>query len=296
MADSISLYDIPERRRRRRLYFVLLSTLFFIYLIFLAGSWLILRSPIFRIQQITIVGNNKVSSAEIADLLYARVLRGNWRYLKALLGFKNILIWPEKLTASDLIFLPTLKSLSVEKNYETRSMTVRVEERTAYGIWCLQEPLINVDKTQMNADSAQDQRQSASNPRSSASECWWFDDGGIIFSRAIGAEGGLILAVSDYSQNKLGLNIRVLPERFITNLFSIFKVLRASEFNIKEIRLNDLSLEELEVWTYDGPKLYFNLRFPADNSLAAIQDFVSKPGFSKLQYLDFRVENKVYYK
>ncbi len=32
------------------------------------------------------------------------------------------------------------------------------------------------------------------------------------------------------------------------------------------------------------------------DALAAVEDFMQKPGFEKLQYLDFRVENRVYCK
>jgi len=89
-------------------------------------------------------------------------------------------------------------------------------------------------------------------------------------------------------------------------MFSVFDVLKASGIAPKEIRLNDLTLQEIEVDTYaglpteasakTGPKLYFSLRFPSSNYLPVIQKFLSKPDFGKLQYLDFRVENRAYYK
>ena len=290
MSGQVSLSGIQEGRRRRRRFSFLVIVIVIVYCVLLGASWLVLYSPIFRIQQIVIVGNNKVSSNEIEALLKSRVLQHGWRPLKTLLGFRNILIWPDAFSADDLIFLPALKSLLIEKNYKTRSLTVGVEERKAYGIWCFQEPLINADDTSISADG------NAKNQRQSASDCWWFDDAGTIFSRAIGAEGSLIVVVRDYSQGNLGLGKNILPERLVPSLFSIFKVLAASGLNIKEIQLNDLALEELDVLIYDGPKLYFSLRFPADNDLPAIQDFAAKPGFGNLQYLDFRVENRVYYK
>lgn len=277
---NVRISELQGRRRKRKVYFVLAYLFIFIYLLFLGTSWLVLKSPFFRLKKIEIIGNERVSNDEILTLLRAKIV--NREPPKALLGFNNILIWPERLAAGDLMFLPGLKSLEIEKNYRERSAVVKVVERIPYGIWCLQ--------VQTNEDRAQTAAVATSDG------CWWFDDGGVILKRAAVVSGGLITAVSDYSQNSLGLNSKILPKEFVSSLFSIFKVLQGSGLNIKEIKLNDLSLQELEILTYDGPKLYFSLRFPADKDVEVIQNFMAKPGFSKLQYLDFRVENRVYYK
>ena len=39
-----------------------------------------------------------------------------------------------------------------------------------------------------------------------------------------------------------------------------------------------------------------SLRFPADDDLAVLQSLMSKPSFNNLQYVDFRVENRAFYK
>lgn len=305
---------VQERRKRRRFYFFLAVVFGTIYFITLGASWIVLRSPVFHIQKIAITGNEAVATDDILSLLQSRVVRGE--PLKALLGFGNILIWPEELLPGDLIFIPSLKSLKIKKNYRERRIVVTVEERKPRGIWCLVKPQTDAEHTQTNADKGLTDvesfpRESALSQRGSAS-CWWFDDEGVIFKRALSAEGSLIITVNDYSQSGLGLNSKILPQSLIANALSVFRVLRASNLNIKEIRLRDLSLQELEVDTYPstpldtardkslwagiGPKIYFSLRFPADNNLAVIENFAVKPGFNKLQYLDFRVENRVYYK
>jgi hypothetical protein len=297
-----------KRRKRRRAYFVFISVFLAVYFLLLAACWLVLKSPFFRVSSVVVSGNKAVASSSIRDLLFSRVLRG--KSLNALLGFGNILIWPKELDSADLVFLPQIKTLSIEKNLGDRKVTVTVEEREPYGIWCLMART-DADSTQTGADSNSQlnvasssevdlglsPRPSAYSQRESASDsCWWFDDEGFIFKRAPAAEGSLLVVVDDYSQDKLGLNFKVLPPEFIPNLFSIFRVLGAGDLNVKGVELNNLALQELEASTYDGPKLYFSLRFPADYTLQVIESFYSKPGFGKLQYLDFRVENRVYYK
>ncbi len=272
MADVYT--EAKEKRKRRRIYFWSFSIFLLAYLMFLGGSWIVFRSPLFRLKQFIVTGNSQVSTEDITGLLEGRALQGQWRPLKALLGLHSMLIWPDAFSQDDLAFLPSVKSITLTKNYADRTITVKVVERKPFGIWCAAE---NTSDTGFL-------------------RCLWFDDEGVLFERAVAAEGGLIMTVHDSSQKGLGLRSNILPAEFIPTMFSIFKVLGESGLNMKEIQLKDLALEEIEVTTFDGPTLYFSLRFPAVNDLVAIQNLSAKPGFGKLQYLDFRVENRVYYK
>jgi hypothetical protein len=92
------------------------------------------------------------------------------------------------------------------------------------------------------------------------------------------------------------LNAKILPESFVSNLISILSVLRHTGLEVKTVELKDLSLEEVTVTTANGPSLYFSLRFAADNYLTVIQSLMARSGFGKLQYIDCRTENRVYYK
>ncbi|OGZ00413.1 MAG: hypothetical protein A2945_03665 [Candidatus Liptonbacteria bacterium RIFCSPLOWO2_01_FULL_52_25] len=264
--------EVRENRRKRRKYFLIFSVVIGVYLVALGASWLVFRSPFFRWKQFEITGNERVLTEDVMSLLRARALEGRWRPFQALLGLRSMLIWPDVLSEDDLAFLPTIKSITLEKNYGSRTIIARVEERKLYGIWCT------------DGDEAYPAR------------CMWFDSEGTLFERAVAAQGGIIMTVRDHSQPFLPLRTRILPEAFVLNMFSIFRVLAASDLDRKEITINDLALEEVKVATYNGPELYFSLRFPADNSLAAIEDLMSKPGFGKLEYLDFRVESRVYYR
>lgn len=293
--------EVKERRKQRRKYFFSFSILIGVYLFVLAAGLLIFRSPFLRWRQFEIMGNERVRTEDVMSLLQARALEGGWRPLQALLGLRSMLIWPDEFVEADLAFLPTVKSVTFEKNYMNQTITVRVVERKPYGIWCLHQAQTNADGTQTDADNTkvnpESQRTSALSQRESASaSCRWFDDEGVLFERAIAAEGGIIMTVHDRSQKFTPLLGDILPEVLIPHMFSIFKVLMASDIDRKEIVLDDLALEEVRVTTHNGPELYFSLRFPADNSLAAIRELMSKPGFEKLQYVDFRVENRVYYR
>jgi hypothetical protein len=73
-------------------------------------------------------------------------------------------------------------------------------------------------------------------------------------------------------------------------------VLRASGLSVQAIELNDLSLEEVDVQTANGPTIDFSLQFPADEYLPVIQKLMLQSNFDKLQYVDCRTENRLFYK
>ena len=106
----------------------------------------------------------------------------------------------------------------------------------------------------------------------------------------------MINVLHDYSGDDVSLNDHILESEPLKHLFSIFGVLQRSSIAFQEIRLDDRRLEELQVTTYDGPRLFFSLRFPATPAAAALASLRSAGGFRNLQYIDFRVENRVYYK
>lgn len=287
-----------EERRRSRIFSGLIFLVICAFLI--GGAWTVIYSPLFMVKSIEITGNNNISNDNIITLATAEIFRDS--FWKRVLGTDNILIWPDGFSGNSLKFLPELKSLSIQKSYRQRKIKIVAEERKPFGVWCLLGARTYADGTQTNADNGQIntesfQRESALSQRSSASDsCWWFDSSGTIFRKAIGVEGSLIAALNDYSQENIGLNSKILPDEFIPNIFSIFRAVSASGLSVKEIRLNDLAAQEIEVDTYDGPKIYFSLRFSADNVPEVIKSLKEKITFGNLQYLDFRVENRVYYK
>jgi len=307
-----------EEHRRARVFSILV---FLAICAFLIGvAWTVIYSSLFKIKSIEISGNSSVSNDSIMTLATAEIFGDSlW---KRILGTRNILAWPNSFSGSNLKFLPELKSFSVQKSYGQRKIKITVDEKKPFGVWCLLGAQTYADDTQTNADNEQIntesfQRESALSQRLSASDsCWWFDSSGVIFRKAISVEGNLITSLNDYSQKNIGLNSKILPDEFIPNIFSIFRAVSASGLSVKETRLNDLALQEIEVDTYNGlpadlsaialataealakagPKIYFSLRFSADNVPEVIKSLKEKTTFGSLQYVDFRVENRVYYK
>lgn len=279
-----------KKRKQRRKYIIIALSICAVCVVVFGAFWLVFRSPVFKIKNIDVQGNASVASSDIIALAHTDILAGK-NPMVSLLGIGNMLVWPEAITSSDLAAIPELASADIEKDYVAHAITITVAERKPFAVWCFMPKGGVVDANTVGATAS-----TAAVMIEADEQCSWFDSDGVMFENGFDSEGSIIMAVHDYSQDPMPLGASILPSRFVPNMVSIMNVLRASGLNVKEVRLNDIGLEEIQVTTYDGPDVYFSLRFPADVDLQVIQSVMAKPGFKDLQYLDFRTEDRAYYK
>ena len=263
---KIYLSDAGRARKRKRMRYAYLTVLLIAYSAILIFCLLSFRTGLFRAKSVEVTGNREVSSENVMTILEAQVFGGS--SVKYALGFRNYLIWPDNLKDPGK-FLPQIKSISIKKHYWGKKIEARVVERSPCGTWC------------MGAE---------------APDCFWFDEDGYIFKRGIPSEGNIIKSVNDLSGRKLGLGNTVLENNFFLNLKSAFEVLEKSGIGVRTIELKDLSLEEVIAKTSEGPLVYFSLRFSSANSLDLLKTLKEGKSFSKLQYVDLRIQNRAYYK
>jgi len=272
-----------KRKQRRKCLAVALSAAA-ACLVVAGAFWLVFKSPVFKIgNNIVVQGNISVASDDIVALVRSAALK-NWNLMTSVLGIGNILAWPDAISSSEIMTIPELANVNISKDYAARAVIITVAERKPFAVWCFVPKAGTVGGNDNIAVVAEADEQ-----------CYWFDDSGIMFQEGFDSEGSVIMAVHDYSQNPAPLGATILPSRFVSNLISIVKVLRASGLNVKEVRLEDIGLQEIKATTYDGPDILFSLRFPADEDLPVIQGLMAKRGFKNLNYIDFRTEGRAYY-
>lgn len=263
---NLSAY-MHEHNRGKKARRILRNCVFiFLGIGFLANgiAYFVFRTGFFRAKDIVITGNKDISSQDVLSAVRAQIFNGS--YFKYIFGFNNLLIWPEKFENINKL-VPRIKSIEIEKSYFNKKIVLKVVERQGYGVWCLE----GVEE-----------------------KCFSFDEEGIIFSRSMPSEGSLIHNVRDYSERQLYLLLPVLSVDKFKYLKEIFEVIEAAGLNYKFLEIQNLKLEEVKVINSGGPVVYFSLRFSPDFALAAMKAIGVSIG--KLEYIDFRVENKVYYK
>lgn len=230
--------------------------------------WFILRSGAFRIERIEIQGAERITEDEIMTFLRSQVPASS---LSRPLTARNILAWPKGFSEDALRLLPEASAVSVSKDFTSRVVTAQVTEREREGIWCVEQGEENT-------------------------KCLWFDGGGRAFGRTVGGEGNLIPVVHDRTGRKVGIGSNVLEGEELPNFLSILEVLKRMSLSIREVRIESLELGDVEVATHEGPFFYFSLRFPAWNALAGLEEIKRETDLTVIEYADFRIENRVYYK
>ena len=161
-----------------------------------------------------------------------------------------------------------IAEINFQKKYSEKKVTIEIRERKGSGVWCLVF----------------------------SGKCFWFDEEGTIISEAPKTEGFLILKIDDYTKRPVETGEKILNGKFLDNFFGVIRSLRQLPLGISEIRMDDLALQEFKVALKNGPDLLFSFRFYPEFLGNAISFVKNKGDFSKLNYIDFRVENRVYYR
>lgn len=255
----MNLYLSHRERARKKFLFRLKIYALAIILILIMGLlyYLTAWTPFFKIQSIEVAGQGKLSKQNIIrDLTY-----NNLGGLAAMiLGYDSLFIWPSgPITINNYL----ISQANVIKSWFDRKITVNLQERDKYGLLC-----------------------------SETNACFWFDRGGFVFDKALATEDEKLFVKIVSSSPKLGA--KIVKEELFPNLQKIMDFLREN-FLITNFQL-DQENYELIAKTVNGTKLLLNIRFDSENNLKALKEISKKTYFTNLEYVDLRVENRIYYK
>lgn len=279
----------PKNSKKRWLVFAVILGIILI----ISGVIYFVSSPFFKIKKIEVSEISDLSSSEI--ILRLKEFFANKSKLSAFLGGDNILIW----TGNVEDFLktePSFESLEIKKNYFTKEIIIKAAEREKFGIWCEQEEINKNPSEAVIGFSIDNPTTTIENSESRKERCFWFDKNGVLFKETAVIESEIFKRVNDFSSRNLKLGETVLPQRLFANLIKIFGVLERVNLNAKTLCLKDLALEEVYVESVSDPKIFFSLRNDPEFSLSAIDAFKKSSRWEKISYIDFRVENKAYYR
>lgn len=262
--------DENQKRKNRRILKIKIYGGLTVFLILSAAIfYAVVYSPIFQIAQINIYDGTSDVPIRTSDVLILtddlKIYFANQSKLTGFLGAENILIWNNKI--EDFLKQNSqFVGLSIKRNFLKREVKINFQKRERFGVWC-------------------------------QSECVWFDKRGVAFEKAPKIEGEMIFRVEDFSEKELMIGDKIMEESLFANLLKIFSILEQSDVGIRTLVIKNLSLQEAAVESENPsiPKIYFSLRFDPAFTMAAINS-LKEYGLNKIQYIDFRVENRAYYK
>ena len=271
---SLFLSDLEERKKNRRRKLRRLVVVGVVVVLGVVGWWSVFQAPWTRVETVEVSGLRRVPEAAVLGMMYAQIQRS---FTGSIFGKEHFFAIPRSIDPEIIVAIPNIVGIDIERDFRNRAIRIAVREREPFGIWCFKKerPI----------------------------KCVWFDDEGIGFEPAPAAEGNLIRSVSDYAQEPVALGEPVIRKEYMKPLASIFAVFQSSSVRVREIEYRDPSLAEIVASTYDGPELFFSLRFETNQAIPVLEDLLTEdvrgkliPRFRDLEYIDFRVEQRAYYK
>ncbi len=208
-------------------------------------------------KEIKISGSSRIAGADILANLRVEKLKNPFaRYL----GYGNMILWRDgELDLGDDFPVRVI----AENNVWERILEIKVEDRVRFLVWCRSE------------------------------RCYWVDDAGIVLEPAPIAEGQLISVVYDGGGNALVPGIGVFEDdsRFL-RLKNILEIVGKNKIPVSKILIDG---DDVNMGTMWGTDFLFSLRFDSF-FVKALDQLMTRIKISKMAYIDFRVENKIYYK
>lgn len=288
------LSNLKKQKTQRRLFIRFSVIVICAGLVLTGGIWLLINFPLFHFKEIKVNLPDSLDKSQILSAVQSKVILDS--YIKKILGSNHFFIWPSSIPGANLK-IPQISRVDIEKKYFSRALILDVVERKPAGVWCEKSPLSNRIEKAGNSTSTlseDNQGELITLDEIVSARCFFFDSAGIIFMKTATTGGNLVKVVSDYSKRILTLNSKILPDRFLPNLFSVFSVIDEGKLNVEEIILRDLTLQEITVKINSGPEIYFSLRHPSNSYLLFLKSVIKNQNLSKLKYIDLRVENRAY--
>lgn len=252
-------YNIKKRKgisKRKVIWIIFLFVL-------MAIIYVLFFSPIFKIKEILISGGGKISSEEIKNNLICNNI-----FLTTTKSVKNQLLQK----------FPEILNLKINKNIFNKKLEINIQERESVGIFCKENPAF---------------------AKASAGTCFYFDKNGIAFENAPNTSGSLIDLIKDYSQKEFKIGDEVLSKELMDNILAIKNELfQKIGLKIANFDIDSYPVEELRVVTNESWYILFSLKRDIKSQLLALKVALDEKiqNRASLQYVDLRIENRIYYK
>ncbi len=270
-------------RRQKRKQKNALKKIFFRGLFFclLAGLiYFFIWSPFLWVEK-TKVRSNKIplyyAPAEIKEIVENNLQEKLWRVVPQ----KSIALISSRKIKNDILDkFPEIKEVIIQKKLPN-ILIVKIWEREKIGVWC------KIEKEEELATSTQEFIEKKIN------QCFYIDQQGIIYRKAPLMKGNLVLNIYSAQKQTADLRTQVTSPEIINFILSINNGLKEIvDFEI-------ISLEDLRVLTLNNYQIYFNPSYSAELQLQALGTVLEKEireDFIFLDYIDLRIQDRVYYK
>lgn len=280
-----------RKKRNASLKWLLIGGLFFCLLGGLA--YFLIWSPYFWISRIEFESGEiprYYRQDDIKKIIQEALDKKIWR----LVPQKSVFLFSAKNTQSEISErYPEIKSVQVNKRFPN-GLKLAIKERAGVGVWCQLEQRVA-------ATSSQEEMR--------VSQCFNIDQEGIIYRESALVEGGFVLNIFSDKMAEPKIRDKVASGEtmdFILKLKNELPQIKtadnaamAANTTLAAVNFKTVSAEDLRVKTSADFEIFFNPSYSIEtqlNALRIVLDNEIKESYASLEYIDLRIEGRVYYK
>lgn len=262
-------YKDELKTKKRKKLFLRLIVLVIVGIIGLIGTMYgLFFVGLFDVRNVTVKAPDGLH-ADISSTVNGWLASGFWKLNKG----GNILFLSLDELASQLAKqFPKLEAIKITKNLP-HALIISAGERKPIGILCL-----------------------------ASERCFYFDETGIAFSEVQPSTGFLILNISDQRsrvrESKLG--DEVVTQDWLLNIAKAKELLAKIDVNVSEFVIPADSFDEFYAKTSEGWKILFsnstNITKQISSLAVFLRDKLTANNRTQLQYVDLKIQDRIYYK
>jgi len=232
--------------------------------------YLLFFSKVFLVNNIEVFGNKEIPKEKILELIYNylnKPVLTNWFKPYSNIFFVNL----DNLKADILNSFLLVSDIDIYKSLLNRKIEIKIIERRGEGILCLEKN----------------------------NKCFYFDKEGKLFKESLGFD--LPLIVEDGRNKNFDLGSKFDDREILTKIIKTRNILGQLELtDLDEFYIPSGSFSDFWVKTNEGWYIYLNKEADLVNQLIGLRKLldekITQEGRKKLEYIDLRVNNRVYYK
>ena len=263
--------DEVARRHRRLFVFKIIAAVLVVIIVVAGLIYLFFFSKLFDIREVSFNGLDTVSSEEFKRKIEERL---NQKILGYLPQRNDIFFVNAKNLETEIASAhPIFKSVDVQKKL-LHGLVFNFQERKPAGIWCF----TSISSVQANG-------------------CSYFDDEKVLWGQPSKSSGFIFLTVDDHRLRKDSASGggQTIDEEFFRPIMETAKSLAGQ---IKNIVIPADSFSEFQIYTAEY-YIIFTIESDIQNQLDVLRIFLkekSKDSSFRPQYIDLRIDGRVYYR
>ena len=275
-----------------------------------AVVYFLIWSPSFWVEEIKISAEKEpmhYSFAEIEEIA-ERGLENKFFYFIPRRSI--VFVSAEEIEKNILEKFPEIRLVDVSKKAPS-VLEIKIEERKGVGIWCRvkddagesRQGQSFVEGLPLSCDEDASEECPSEEEEKKIKDCFKIDRAGIIFRESPLISGNLVLNIYSAKNSSAKIRDEVIPPKvmnFILTAKEELSKIKTAERNFPVVvNFEFVSVEELKAKTVQGWWIYFNPAVPANlqiDTLVTTIDHEIKENLSSLEYIDLRIEGRVYYK